>query len=65
MASKWGLAPEEILYVGDTSTDMQTAVKAGMWPPGVSWGFRSKEELLAHGARSIIDHPMDLMKIVS
>ena len=65
MASKWGLAPEEILYVGDTSTDMQTAVNAGMWPLGVSWGFRSKEELLAHGARSIIDHPMDLMKIVS
>ena len=65
MASKWGLAPEEILYVGDTSTDMQTAVNAGMWPLGVSWGFRSKQELLAHGARSIIDHPMDLMKIVS
>lgn len=65
MASEWGLAPEEILYVGDTSTDMQTAVNAGMWPLGVSWGFRSKDELLAHGARSIIDHPMDLMKIVS
>jgi phosphoglycolate phosphatase len=44
---------------------MQTAVNAGMWPLGVSWGFRSKDELLAHGARSIIDHPMDLMKIVS
>lgn len=65
MASEWGLAPDEILYVGDTSTDMQTAVNAGMWPLGVSWGFRSKQELLAHGARSIIDHPMDLMKIVS
>lgn len=65
MASEWGLAPDEILYVGDTSTDMQTAVNAGMWPLGVSWGFRSQQELLAHGARSIIDHPMDLMKIVS
>jgi phosphoglycolate phosphatase len=64
MAAQWELPPEEILYVGDTSTDMQTAVNAGMWPLGVSWGFRSKEELVAHGARAIIDQPMDLMKLL-
>lgn len=65
MASEWGLPPDEILYVGDTSTDMQTAVNAGMWPLGVSWGFRSRDELEAHGARSIIDHPADLLKLLS
>ena len=35
-----GLSPQECLYVGDTATDMQTAVRAGMIPVGVLWGFR-------------------------
>ena len=62
MAGHWDLPVSEILYIGDTSTDMQTAVNAGMWPLGVSWGFRSKQELEAHGARSIVDHPSEILK---
>ncbi len=65
MAASWGIPANEILYVGDTSTDMQTAVNAEMWPLGVSWGFRPRAELESHGARAIIDHPMELLKLLA
>lgn len=37
--------PETTLYIGDSSTDMQTACNAGLTAIGVMWGFRSPEEL--------------------
>jgi len=51
------VSPFEILYVGDTSVDMQTAIAAGMFPVGVTWGFRTRQELMESGAQAIIDHP--------
>jgi hypothetical protein len=41
---------------------MQTAVAAGMYPVGALWGFRTREELLACGAKTLISRPMELMK---
>lgn len=59
-----GVAPEEILYLGDTDVDMRTAVGAGMFPVGVTWGFRAEDELRASGAAVIIDHPMELLDLL-
>ncbi len=59
-----GLDPARILYLGDTSIDMRTAVAAGMCPVGVLWGFRGKEELLAHGARHLIGAPAELLNLL-
>lgn len=64
IAAKLGLSPERILYVGDTATDMLTANAAGMVAVGVAWGFRPVEELLEHGAKSIIGYPGELMDLV-
>jgi len=58
------IPPREFLYVGDTDTDMRTAVAAGMYPVGALWGFRSAEELETAGAKTLISHPMDLMKLI-
>lgn len=55
----------QIAYVGDTDVDMQTAVAAGLFPVGVLWGFRTREELLAGGARAVIRHPMELVNILA
>ncbi len=60
-----GLAPAEILYVGDTAVDMQTANAAGMDAVGVLWGFRTADELQAAGARYLITAPEELLPIVS
>lgn len=62
IAEQWNISPEKILFVGDTSVDMETARNAGMIGVGVSWGFRTVEELLESGARTILDHPKDLLK---
>ncbi|MDA0323454.1 MAG: HAD family hydrolase [Verrucomicrobia bacterium] len=64
IASAFGIAPREILYVGDTDTDMQTAVAAEMIPVGVLWGFRSKDELIAHGARFVCSDPSDVVSML-
>ena len=54
-------SPGEVVYVGDTSTDMQTAVAAKLFPVGVLWGFREREELLQCGAQAIVAHPCELL----
>ena len=56
-----GISKSDWLYLGDTNTDMQTARNAGIRPVGVTWGFRTRQELLAHGADIIIDQPRELL----
>ena len=65
IAKKLGFEPEQIVYVGDTNTDMQTAVAAGMYAVGVLWGFRGAEELKANGAEVLIEKPGELLELFS
>ncbi len=60
IAKKLGIKPEEFLYIGDTNTDMQTAVAAGMYPVGALWGFRTGDELRRNGAQKIIEKPSEI-----
>ncbi|MCD4812986.1 HAD family hydrolase [bacterium] len=64
IAKALGLAVEQILYVGDSGTDMKTAKAAGIFAVGVSWGFRSEEELKATGADKIIHQPKELIELI-
>jgi len=57
-----GAGEDETLYVGDSSTDMDTARGAGLVSVGVLWGFRSKEELLEHGAHHLVERPRELLR---
>ena len=41
------------IYVGDTEVDIQTARNAGMGCISVPWGFRSREQLEAAGAKPV------------
>ncbi len=56
--------PAEILYVGDTSVDMDTGKAAGFYTVGVLWGFREREELAAHGADAIVSHPSGILDLI-
>lgn len=56
-----GLSPAEVALVGDSDTDMHTAVNAGLLPIGVTWGYRSREVIQAAGAVHLIDAPRDLL----
>ena len=64
ISKKWGIKAEEIIYIGDTGIDMQTANNAGMFAVGVLWGFRPKEELISNGAKYLLSNPLDLIQIL-
>ncbi|MHC4870945.1 MAG: HAD family hydrolase [Planctomycetota bacterium] len=63
ISGRLSILPEETVYVGDTNTDMQTAVSAGMLPVGVLWGFREEQELKDSGAARIISKPEELLEL--
>ncbi|MDF2522653.1 MAG: HAD-superfamily hydrolase, subfamily variant 3 [Clostridiales bacterium] len=64
ISSQLQINPQEFLYLGDTNTDMMTANAAGMYAVGVLWGFRKADELLESGAKTLIDKPLDLVKML-
>lgn len=55
------LTAEDILYVGDTGTDMQTGKAAGAFTIGALWGFRTEEELWENHADAVIAAPVQLL----
>ena len=59
-----GVAAGEVLYVGDSGVDMQTAAAAGVRSAGVTWGFRTRAEWEQSGARHIVDRPAELLGLL-
>ncbi len=58
------LKVEDILYLGDTATDMKTGKSAGAFTIGALWGFRDRRELEEGRADAMIGHPSELLKYV-
>lgn len=63
IAEIMALQPSEIVYLGDTDIDMQTAVNSGTYAVGAAWGFRSAEELRANGAHVVIQNPCEILEL--
>ncbi len=55
---------EEVIYIGDSGVDMQTALNAGVESIGVTWGFRPREELMQHAPTHIVDTAQDIEKLI-
>ncbi|MGN0202766.1 MAG: HAD family hydrolase [Candidatus Cryptobacteroides sp.] len=53
---------EEVVYVGDSNVDMQTGANAGVRTIGVSWGFRTREELEGCCPSAVVDTAEQLLK---
>ncbi len=60
--AKAGVKQEEVLYVGDSNVDMQTAHNAGVTAVGVAWGFRPRAELEALHPAHIIEEAEELLQ---
>ena len=58
-----GVGKEDVLYVGDSGVDMQTAHNAGVDAVAVSWGFRPRTELEAFRPLAIIDRAEELAEL--
>lgn len=54
----------EVLYVGDSGVDMETARRACVDSVGVTWGFRPEKELVEYYANSIIHQPATLLDML-
>ena len=55
--------PEECCYFGDSDTDMKLGKAVGFYTVGVTWGFRSREELEENNADMIIDEPEKIAEV--
>ena len=56
---------EEVIYIGDSGVDMQTALHAGVESIGVTWGFRPKEELLQHSPTHLVDSADEIKILIN
>ncbi len=65
IAGDWNLAPASVMFVGDSTADVATALAAAMEPIAVTWGFCSREQLAAAGATCFIDHPSQLVALLA
>ena len=52
----------DIVYVGDSEVDIETARNSGLPCISVLWGFRSRDFLLAHGATTFAERPADILR---
>lgn len=59
------ITKEQAVYVGDSDVDLKTAANSGMDCLSVTWGFRTKEELLEAGATVMINDPEEILKFVN
>ncbi|MFW5738324.1 MAG: HAD family hydrolase [Spirochaetota bacterium] len=64
VAREIGAEPGEVVYIGDSDVDMETAHRAGMVPVGAAWGFRGADELREAGAARIVFEPLELIDVV-
>lgn len=51
----------EVIYIGDSGVDMETAYRAGVTSIGVTWGFRPESELKKNFATHIVSHPDEIL----
>ena len=51
------------VYVGDSDVDIETARQAGIPCISVLWGFRNRDFLIKHGAKTFISAPSELLSL--
>ncbi len=56
--------PQDVLYVGDSDVDMQTAINADVTACAVTWGFRAREELATYNPAFMVDKPEQILEAI-
>ena len=59
-----GVGKEGSVYVGDSDVDIQTAANAVLPCISVLWGFRNRNFLIQHGAKTFISAPSELLQFL-
>ncbi len=58
-------AKRDVLYIGDSGVDMETARRACVESIGVTWGFRPQKELADFHADHIVSSPSEIFNIAT
>jgi phosphoglycolate phosphatase len=61
LLEKMNIKPANVLYIGDSEVDVQTARNAGVDCIAAGWGFRSIEVLRQAGAKIVLVKPLELL----
>ena len=63
--SKFDLEPQNVFFVGDGETDVQTAINSNTVGISVLWGYRTRSQLVQAGAKLFVSTPEELFSIIS
>jgi phosphoglycolate phosphatase len=58
------LKPQEVIYVGDETRDIEASKKANIKVIAVTWGFNSQEILTKENPNFLINHPRELLEVI-
>jgi len=61
---RYGISPEDTVYIGDSDVDIQTAKNAKTDCISVDWGFRSREFLAENGATHIVSTTDEMLDLI-
>lgn len=64
LIEEMGLSPQEVIYVGDSEVDIETAKNANVEIIAVNWGFRDDGDLKALAPDKIVSHPDEIVAYV-
>jgi phosphoglycolate phosphatase len=65
MASKLKIEPENILFIGDSETDIKTGNAAGMITAGVGWGYGTADSMKKAGSDYFFNSVNELIEFIS
>ena len=60
---QYGIDRERTFYIGDTTGDILEAREAGVRTVAVTWGWHSREKLVAVHPDFLVDKPEDLLQV--
>ena len=60
-ARELNVAPERALYIGDSPNDLVAAQAAGMGAGCVTWGYRSREQLMEKNPDHLFERPAEIL----
>ncbi|MBW4597441.1 MAG: HAD-IA family hydrolase [Brasilonema angustatum HA4187-MV1] len=58
------IKPQEVIYVGDETRDIEASKKANIKVIAVTWGFNSQEVLAKQHPDFLIHHPSQLLEVI-
>ncbi len=59
------IQPEEMVYIGDETRDINAAKKAKIKVIAVTWGFNSREALSEYQPDALVDQPQELIEVIN